>query len=194
MNTRWGLPFCAAGCWLTLAAAAAPAPGKVIDAATRTLAMLHAHLGRGYAPLMDKSKAILIAPAGATGDAVLLLRWGDHWSEPAFFDAAALPGKAPTVLLIMSDHALYEVLRQRGLTLDGPMAVSLATLGAKTPAELLLWPGKAKLDAAGFAQDDAANQAWYGRNRNAAEIVGGSPPDVRTARLRAGLGAAGLAK
>jgi hypothetical protein len=66
--------------------------------------------------------------------------------------------------------------------------LSLAPLGAKLPAELLLWPGRtAKVDADGFAQDDAANAAWYGRPRNAAEIVGGSPPDPRSARLRAAL-------
>jgi hypothetical protein len=173
-----------------MAAAPAPVrvPARVIEGAARTAAILHAHLGRGYGPLMQQAKAVLIAPNGAAGDAVMLLRWGDHWSEPAFFDATALPSKAPTILLLMSDRAIDEVLRQHGLTVSGPAAMSLAPLGAKTPAELLLWPGRtAKLDEDGFTQDDAANAAWYGRQRNAAEIVGGSPPDPRSARLRAAL-------
>jgi hypothetical protein len=185
MNISPALPFCAALALLNLAAAPAPRPQQVVDAATRTVDALHAHLGHAYAPLLRQAKAVLIAPAGASGDAVLLLHARQGWGEPAFFDATALATKTPTVLLIMSERALDTVLHQGGLPLDGPDALTLAPLSAKAGAELLLWPGRHDtLDDAGFRQDDATNAAWYGHPRNAAEIVGATLPDLRSSRLR----------
>jgi hypothetical protein len=185
MNTSPALPFCAVLAFLNLAAAPAPAPQQLVDEAAHTAAVLHAHLGRAYAPLLRHAKAVLIAPQGAAGDSVLLLHGRHGWGEPAFFDAAALGAKAPAVLLIMSERALDALLRQGGLPLDGPDALTLAPLGAKAGAELLLWPAqREKLDDAGFHQDDATNAAWYGHSRNAAEIVGATMPDLRSSRLR----------
>lgn len=187
MNPRRAVLFCAVA--LLWAAAAAPVslPALVaITMATHTLHSLHQRLRLTYAPLLRHAKAVVIAPRGNEGDAMLLVQDGGRWSEPAFFDATALPSRAPSVLLIMSERGLDQILHQRGLTLDGPAALSLAPLTGKTSAEMLLWPGKT-LDASGFHQNDARNQAWYGRPRSAPEIVGGSPADPRTSALREAL-------
>jgi hypothetical protein len=187
MNLRRAVSLCALALLSAGAAPAPPAaaPQTVIDGAEHTIAAMRASLGHRYDPLLRASKAILLAPHGDKGDAVLLVHGTLGWSEPAFFNAAALPEAAPSVVVVMTERALDAVLHQRGLTLDGPAALSLATATAKGWPDLRLWPQRhPSLAAAGFVQDDAANTAWYGRPRSAPEIVGDPRSQLRSSKLR----------
>jgi hypothetical protein len=195
MNTRLWPPFFAAiaAIW-PLAAHSAPAtPQATLDGAVRTVAALHASLG-GSILAVSKARAVLVAPSGAGAGTLLLLHGPTGWSEPAFFDSASLTTRTPTVLLLMTDRAVDAVLQQRGLRFDPPDALTVAALtvaalggkpGGGAGSDLLLWPGpRAALNDTGFHQDDAANAMWYGRPRDAAEIVGGTPPELRSSALR----------
>ncbi len=197
MSKRPGLALCVLALLLGLAAHKAPArpiPARpandkwqtVVNEAAHTVALMHHALGRRFVTVMKAATAVLIAPKGDKGDALLLIRDGTGWSEPAFFDATAFPSAAPSVLLICRERALNEILHQRGLTLSGPAKLALARVTGHGPADMLLWPGRA-LNPDGFLEDDAANASWYGMARTAPEIVGATPPDLRTSKLRAEL-------
>lgn len=131
--------------------------------------------------------AVLIAPRGDKGDSLLLIRDRVGWSEPAFFDGEAFSTAAPSVLLICRERALNQLLHQRGLTLSGPARLSQAPIASHTPADMKLWPGH-EIKPEGFLEDDVANASWYGIARTAPEIVGFTPPDLRTSKLRTELG------
>jgi hypothetical protein len=191
MNIRRAVLVCALALLSTAAAPAPPplfsqpVPQTVIDGAEHTLAAMRAGVGQRYDALLRASKAVLIAPRGDKGDAVLLVHNKRGWSEPAFFAASALPDPTPSVVLMMSERALDAILHQRGLTLDGPAGLTIATTTAKDWPDFRLWPQRhPKLAATGFIQDDAANTAWYGHPRSAPEIVGDPSSQLRSSRLR----------
>ena len=191
MNTRRPRAFALLGL-MSLAAVSPPnlSGDAVLVEAVRTAADVHARLGRGFRPLMRRAKAVLIAPNGRSGTAILLLHTPTGWSEPAFFAAGAFTSAAPAMLLVMTDRATDAILRQAGLPPDGPDALGIAAMKPGAAADLLLWSPdpheKASQD--GPRQDDGANAAFYGHPRNAADIVGFTPPELRSSKLRAALG------
>ncbi len=159
---------------------------QAVNLAALTVARLRRAAGRRFPGLIKSTTAILIAPNGNRADSLLLIRHDTGWGEPAFLSGSGLTTARPTILLIRTERALDEILHQRGLTLSGPAELTLAHITSRVPADILAWPGP-DLSPDGFLQDDAANAAWYGLPRTAPEIVGATPPDLRTSKLRAEL-------
>lgn len=186
--SRRALLCCAAAALATGARPAPPEPLQAtLDRAARTIAILRATLGRILPPTLRHAVGIMIAPDGRQGTAVLLGRGAHGWGEPAFFTAAGFESRTQSVLLIMTDPALDQILHQRGLRLDGDDPLSLANLARTSQASLRVWPAQT-LNAIGFLEIPAANQSWYGTPRTAPEIIGYTPPDLRSSRLRRLLG------
>ncbi len=183
MNTRRALTFFGAAVLLGAALPLSDVAQQTVNASARTVAALRGQMGRSLQPVLRRTQAIIVAPHGARGDAMLMVHDGTGWSEPAFFHGDTLGTAAPSVILVMTDGALDQILHQRGLTLDGPGALTVAPLTRHGTADLLTWPDL-KPGADGLREDDETNAAWTGTRRSAPEIVGWSTPDLRTSALR----------
>jgi SH3 domain-containing YSC84-like protein 1 len=174
-----------------------------VDHATGTLQDLRRDKEFGNArSLLHRARAVLIVPrlfkagffiGGEGGDAVLMVRSGRGWSDPAFYTIGSasfgLQIGAQTselVLFIMSQRALDAVMNDN-FKIGANAAISVVTLGssveaattANVGADIIAWASSSgayaglTLNGSVIAANRDANVSYYGRPVTAREIVSG---------------------
>jgi len=158
--------------------------------------------------LLKKAKGILVIPQygsnndGGPGQAVALLDNGRGWSDPAFYTfrsvnlgPTAKYGSLGSVVLVARDqHALDAFKNDRPFSIGRRSSLTVANYDQATGAptghgDLLMWTdlyrdfNKVPTDIRGIRSNGVENQAYYGRNVDASNIMNGSAKNARADSL-----------
>ena len=141
--------------------------------------------------LLQNAKGILIVPhfikaafifGGRGGSGLLVIRKGDHWSDPAFYKTsggtvgAQIGGaKGPLAMILMSDKAVRAFqIKSSTWSLSAGAGLTAATYSKETResgtiSDVVVWSdakglfGGAAVGATNITGDQRKNQAYYNR-------------------------------
>lgn len=181
----------------------------VVDHAIGTLRDLRSDKEFGNArTLLHRARAVLIAPrifkagfffGGESGQAVLMARGPNGWSNPAFYTVASASfglqigaQESEMIMLIMTDRAL-RALMQNSFKIGANAGLAIVTLGSTVEAattshvgaDIVVWASASGIYA-GISLDGTlveprreADRSFYGRPVTSSDIV--LRHDVRSA-------------
>jgi lipid-binding SYLF domain-containing protein len=201
---KWVAAILAATLAATAAAPAARAAGDeqaTVDHAIGTLRDLRGDKEFGNArDLLRRARAVLIAPrifkagffvGGMGGQAVLMVRGENGWSDPAFYTVGSasfgLQIGAETsemIMFVMTDRALEALMRDR-FTIGANAGLAVATLGstveggttAAVGADIVVWASSSgayagiSLQGTVVEPRPADDADYYGRSVTTGDIV-----------------------
>lgn len=164
------------------------------------LQMLEQAEGVFIIPTFGKAAAMIGARGG---DGVLLVRNGNEWSGPAFYDFGSLSIGAqaggavgPIAMLLMSERAVDAFKEgQTNFSLDANAGVTIADYsraaqGSLNKSDIVLWSDTeglfagASLAVSGIRRDDAAIEAYYNQRATVQQIFAGQVNNPQSDTLR----------
>ena len=183
------------------AAFAASEEQATVDHALGTLQDLRNDKEFGNArQLLQSARAVLIAPrifkagffvGGQGGQAVLMVRGGDGWSDPAFYTVGSASfglqigaQESELIMFVMSDRALAALMRNK-FEIGANAGLAIATLGSTVEggttsaagADIVVWASSSgayagiSLQGTVISADLAEDRRFYGRPVTTNDIV-----------------------
>lgn len=164
-----------------------------------------------FAEMMRRAKGVFIVPnlvkgavivGGSGGRGVLLVRRGDGWSDPAFFNTGSISlgaqvgGQAGSVVyVLLSEKALDEFTQKNNFSFGASAGLTILSYSEAAQqgvgnADAVVWSSAsgafvgAAVNGADISASPDEDRSFYGRQVTTQEILSGHATSRRAERLR----------